>query len=120
VVDRVICDPTPTSCNRYIVVVPDGAATAVRQAVVRTVIQRLRWHLSSASAVPLTEGQPFDGPNADTGGFINNAEAELRNDVGSLDHGASAATGRVILVALRQNPHALAVRIIDTSSSVRA
>src|SRR5436190_19981289 len=120
VADYVICDPTPTSCNRYVVIAPhDATRTAVRAAAVAILTQQLRWRASPAPAVPATEGQPFDGTSAETGGYVNTAGAELRLDTGLLDQGASAATGRVILAALRQHPGAVVVRVIDTSGSVR-
>jgi len=118
--DYVICDPTPTTCNRYVVIAPrDVTGTAVRAEAVAVLTRQLHWHVSAAPAVPATEGQPFDGTGTDNGGFVNTAEAELRLDTGVLDQGASAATGRLILAALRTHPGAVVVRLIDTSSSVR-
>jgi len=121
VADYVICDPTPSTCNRYVVIAPDTAAgTALRARTVATLTQRLRLRASAEPAVPATEGQPFDGTSAQTGAFVNTAEAELRLDAGVLDQGASAATGRLVLAALRGHPDAVVVRVVDTSGGARS
>ncbi len=122
VVDKVICDPTPTTCNRYVVIDPvaDTGNAALRRTVTDIAMRRLGWKVSAHPPEPATQGIAFDTSSPDRGGYINSASAELKLDTGLLDQGASAATGQTILDALRQHPDAVVVRIVDTSDGTTA
>lgn len=115
VANVVICEPTPSTCGRYLVIDPSpGTAQAALIRSVEAVLQhKLGWHKSLDTPVPATQGVAFDGPTASQGAFVNTAGAEVRLDAGDLDTGASATSGRRVLTAMRTHPSAVVVRIVD-------
>jgi hypothetical protein len=122
VVDKVICDPTPSTCNRYVVIDPvtgTSAATLTRT-VTDIAVKRLGWKESARLPVPASQGIAFDTSSPGRGGYVNSASAELKLDTGLIDQGASAASGQTILDALRQHPDAVVIRIVDTSDGTTA
>lgn len=78
VMDRVDCDPSPDTCTRYVILVPQGSSTAsLLAAVTRRTAESLHWVPTRApEVVEPDEGRGYDGPGK-SGGYVNTADEEL-------------------------------------------
>jgi hypothetical protein len=112
--DAVICDPTPSMCTRYVVLVPASGTTQTElmQTAASVIQQELGWTPSRTTPVPAWQGLAFDGKSAGDGGYINSARVQLAHSYGDLDAGASARAGTRIMAAMRANPSGVIVRIM--------
>ena len=112
--DVVICDPTPSTCTRWVVLAPgtDGAAAELLQAVAEAAQQQLGWKPSRYPAEPAWQGLPFDGKTSGGGGFINSVSAQLPHAYGDLDAGSSRTAGSQVIDAMKANPAGVVVRIM--------
>jgi hypothetical protein len=112
--DVVICDPTPSTCTRWVVLAPASgvAASELIQAVAAAAEQQLGWKPSRVPAEPAWQGLPFDGKTSGDGGFINSVRAQLAHASGDLDVGSSRKAGLQIIAAMQATPTGVVVRIM--------
>ena len=114
VMDRVDCDPTPDTCTRYVILVPQGSSTAsLLSAVTQRAAHSLRWVPTSVpGVVEQDEGRGYDGPGK-TGGFINTANDELHYwaRVGYAAESPPNPTLQKAEALMRDHPDAVVVRI---------
>ncbi len=114
VLDRVDCDPSPDTCTRYVILVPQGSSTeSLMAAVTRRAAHSLRWVPTRApQVVEPDEGRGYDGPGK-TGGYINTADEELRywERVGYGSESPPNATLQQAERLMRAHPDAIVVRV---------